>query len=44
VEFSVLLVHALDLLVLAWSEIDFAEQFININKRITKLEDQLEKR
>jgi PTS system cellobiose-specific IIA component len=39
VEFSVLLVHALDLLVLAWSEIDFAEQFINLNKRIQALED-----
>ena len=43
-EFSVLLVHALDLLVLAWSEIDFAEQFINLNKRVAKLEDQVEKR
>jgi PTS system cellobiose-specific IIA component len=38
VEFSVLLVHALDLLVLAWSEIDFAEQFIELNKRIAALE------
>ena len=44
VEFSVLLVHALDLLVLAWSEIDFAEQFINLNKRIATLEDQMGKR
>lgn len=43
VEFSVLLVHALDLLVLAWSEIDFAEQFINLNKRVAALEDQLAK-
>lgn len=44
VEFSVLLVHALDLLVLAWSEIDFAEQFINLNRRVATLEDQLGKR
>jgi PTS system cellobiose-specific IIA component len=44
VEFSVLLVHALDLLVLAWSEIDFAEQFINLNKRVATLEDQIAKR
>lgn len=43
VEFSVLLVHALDLLVLAWSEIDFAEQFINLNKRVAALEDQVAK-
>jgi PTS system cellobiose-specific IIA component len=40
VEFSVLLVHALDLLVLAWSEIDFAEQFLKLNKRIAALEDR----
>lgn len=43
VEFSVLLVHALDLLVLAWSEIDFAEQFVNLNKRIAALEEQASK-
>lgn len=43
VEFSVLLVHALDLLVLAWSEIDFAEQFVNLNKRVATLEDKLAK-
>jgi PTS system cellobiose-specific IIA component len=43
VDFSVLLVHALDLLVLAWSEIDFAEQFISLNKRVAALEDQVAK-
>lgn len=43
VEFSVLLVHALDLLMLAWSEIDYTEQYIRMNKRISALEKEVEK-
>ncbi len=41
VDFSILLVHAMDLLLLAWSEIDFTEQFILINKRVKVLEDEV---
>jgi PTS system cellobiose-specific IIA component len=41
VDFSILLVHALDLLLLAWSEIDFTEQFIRVNKRVKALEDEV---
>ena len=37
-ELSVLLVHALDLLMLAWSEIDYTEQYISVLKRVQKLE------
>lgn len=36
--FSVLLVHAMDLLLLAWSEIDFTEEFIALNRRVAALE------
>jgi len=43
VDFSVLLVHALDLLMLAWSEIDYTEQYIRMNKRIQSLEREVEK-
>ncbi len=39
--FSVLLVHALDLLLLAWSEIDYTEQYIDSCKRIQALEDEV---
>jgi PTS system cellobiose-specific IIA component len=39
VKFSVLLVHALDLLILAWVEIDYAEQFIDLQRRVQKLEE-----
>jgi PTS system cellobiose-specific IIA component len=41
IEFSVLLVHALDLLMLAWSEIDYTEQYIRLNKRILALETEV---
>ena len=43
IEFSVLLVHALDLLMLAWSEIDYTEQHIRMAKRIHKLETEMER-
>ncbi len=43
VDFSVLLVHALDLLMLAWSEIDYSEQYIRMNKRIQSLENEVQK-
>jgi len=43
VEFSVLLVHALDLLMLAWSEIDYTEQYIRNVKRIHELEVEVNK-
>jgi len=42
-DFSVLLVHALDLLMLAWSEIDYTEQYIKMSKRIADLEKEVEK-
>jgi len=41
VDFSVLLVHALDLLLLAWIEIDHTYQFINMSKRLKTLEDEV---
>ena len=41
-EFSVLLVHALDLLMLAWSEIDYTEQYIRMSKRIDALEKEVQ--
>jgi PTS system cellobiose-specific IIA component len=41
VPFSVLLTHAMDLLMLAWSELDFTEQFIVLNKRLRALEDEV---
>lgn len=41
-EMSVLLIHALDLLMLAWSEIDYVEQYINVLKRVQKLEIEVE--
>lgn len=41
VEFSVLLVHALDLLILAWVEIDYAEQFIDLQRRVHQLEEEV---
>lgn len=39
--FSVLLVHALDLLLLAWSELDYTEQYIDSCKRIQALESEV---
>jgi PTS system cellobiose-specific IIA component len=41
IEFSVLLVHALDLLMLAWAEIDNTEQYIRMAKRISALESEV---
>lgn len=41
VPFSVLLVHALDLLLLAWSEQDFTEQHIALIKRVQALEAEV---
>jgi len=38
IPFSILLVHSLDLLLLAWAEIDYAEQFIKLHQRIAELE------
>jgi PTS system cellobiose-specific IIA component len=43
IEFSVLLIHALDLLMLAWSEIDYTESIIRLAKRISALEQEVEK-
>ena len=43
IDFSVLLVHALDLLMLAWSEIDNTGQVIRLNKRISALEGEVKK-
>ena len=37
VPFSILLVHALDLLLLSWAEIDNTEQFIELYKRLDAL-------
>ena len=41
IEFSVLLVHALDLLMLAWAEIDNTEQYIRMTRRISALEAEV---
>jgi PTS system cellobiose-specific IIA component len=41
VPFSVLLVHAMDLLMLAWTELDFTEQYIALNKRVQALEAEV---
>jgi len=41
-EISVLLVHALDLLMLAWSEIDYTEQYLQVLKRVENLEREVE--
>ena len=43
IEFSVLLVHALDLLMLAWSEIDNTEQYIRMANRLEALEAEVSK-
>ena len=42
-EVSVLMIHALDLLMLAWSEIDYTEQYINVLKRVDTLEVEVMK-
>lgn len=41
VPFSVLLVHAMDLLLLAWSELDYTEQYIKMCQRIAALEEEV---
>lgn len=41
VDFSVLLVHALDLLILAWIEIDHVYETIDMSKRLQVLEDEV---
>jgi PTS system cellobiose-specific IIA component len=41
VPFAVLLVHAMDLLLLAWSEIDYTEQYIKMCKRVQALEAEV---
>lgn len=38
VPFSVLLMHAMDLLMLAWSEYDYTEQYIRVCQKIDSLE------
>jgi PTS system cellobiose-specific IIA component len=40
--FSVLLVHAMDLLLLAWSELDYTEQYMETCKRLRALEAEVE--
>lgn len=41
VDFSVLLVHALDLLILAWIEIDHVRETIDLMKRLATLENEV---
>ena len=41
VPFAVLLVHAMDLLLLAWSEIDYTEQHIKMCQRVQALEAEV---
>lgn len=41
VPFSVLLVHAMDLLALAWSEVDYTQQYVAMCKRVKALEDEV---
>lgn len=41
--FSVLLVHAMDLLLLAWSELDYTEQYLDVCRRLQALEDEVAK-
>ena len=38
VPFSVLLMHSMDLLLLAWSELDYTEQYIKMCQRVKALE------
>lgn len=40
IPFSVLLMHAMDLLLLAWSEIDFTERYILLQRRLRALESE----
>jgi PTS system cellobiose-specific IIA component len=41
VPFSVLLVHAMDLLLLAWSELDYTQNYIAMCRRVKALEDEV---
>lgn len=41
VPFSVLLVHAMDLLLLAWSETDHTQQYVDMCKRVNALEREV---
>jgi PTS system cellobiose-specific IIA component len=41
VPFSVLLLHAMDLLALAWSEVDYTQQYVSMCKRVKALEDEV---
>ena len=41
VPFSVLLMHAMDLLALAWSEVDYTQQYVAMAKRVKTLEDEV---
>ena len=42
VPFSVLLIHAMDLLMLAWAEIDHTRQLIPLYQRVAELEREVE--
>ena len=42
-EISVLLIHSLDLLMLAWAEIDYTEQYLHVLKRMNALEAEVKK-
>ena len=41
VPFSVLLLHAMDLLALAWSEVDYTQQYVGMCRRVKALEDEV---
>ena len=41
VPYSVLLVHAMDLLLLSWSELDYTEQYLRMCKRVQALEAEV---
>jgi PTS system cellobiose-specific IIA component len=43
IPFSVLLVHAMDLLLLSWSELDYTEQYVRMCKRVQALEAEATK-
>jgi cellobiose-specific phosphotransferase system component IIA len=43
VPFSVLLVHSMDLLLLAWAEIDHTRQMLSLFRRVSDLEVEVKK-
>lgn len=43
VPFSVLLVHSMDLLLLAWAEIDHTRQMLSLFRRVSDLEAEVKK-